>query len=165
MSGTKRTKRSEDDPLTNSFKLSGYFPYKARLFYTHVVGQISQVYETAYGMRAFEWRTMAILAENQPLTAAEVVEKSSMVKVTVSRAIARLRKRGWMIERTNRNDGRSKILRLSSAGWRVYEDLTPKMLDAERAVLSPLTPSETEELVRLMEKLRTGGNGSTGAAA
>lgn len=136
------------------FNLTEFFPYQTRLFYRHVVENVSRVYGTAYGLKPYEWRAISILGERQSLTPAEIVELSSMDKVSVSRAVAGLRGRGWLVERTNQKDGRSKLLKLSKAGRDAYHDLIPKMLEVEQKLLSSLSPDETRELVRLMKKLR-----------
>ncbi|MGB7241606.1 MAG: MarR family winged helix-turn-helix transcriptional regulator [Sulfitobacter sp.] len=138
----------------STFDLVGFFPYQTRVFYRHVFDIVSRVYMAEYEMKPHEWRTIAILGGGHSLTSAEIVERSSMDKVTVSRAVAGLRKRGWLVELTNRNDGRSKVLKLSKAGRDVFQDLVPKMLKIEQDILSPLSPDEADELLRLMKKVR-----------
>lgn len=142
-----------DDHGVTEFSLADFFPFQTRVFYRHVSDAVSRVYETRYGMKPYEWRTLAILGPANEYTALEIVARSSMDKVSVSRAIAGLQKRGWLILRTNRNDARSRVLKLSKAGRDVYADLVPRMLEVERALLSSLTPDETRDLQRLMKKL------------
>lgn len=140
--------------LESAFDLELFFPYQTRVFYRHVADLVSHVYQANYELKPYEWRTIAILGDDYSLTSAEIVERSSMDKVSVSRAVAGLRKRGWLVERTNQNDGRSKVLKLSQAGRALYHDLVPKMLEAEQELLSPLSPEEVGDLLRLMKKLR-----------
>jgi len=137
----------------DEFELSGFFPYQTRVFYRHVSNAVSRIYESLYAMKPYEWRTLAILGPNNEYTALEIVDRSSMDKVSVSRAISGLRKRGWLVMRTHKSDARSRVLRLSKAGRDAYADLVPRMLDVERSLLSALTPDETRELQRLMKKM------------
>ncbi|MFV0492005.1 MAG: MarR family winged helix-turn-helix transcriptional regulator [Pseudorhodobacter sp.] len=155
--------KDECDPVnrgsgkTDNFVLADFFPYQTRVFYKHVSQSVSRIYETRYGMKPYEWRTIAILGRDRALTAAQVVELSSIDKVSVSRAVSALRKRGWIIEKTNRKDGRSKMLQLSVAGIAAYDRLVPEMLAMERNLLAPLDSAEIAELRRLMEKVRLAG--------
>lgn len=138
---------------TDDFVLAEFFPYQTRVFYKHVSSAMSRIYETRYGMKPYEWRTIAILGRDRSMTAAEVVARSSIDKVSVSRAVSALRKRGWIIETTNRKDGRSKLLRLSVAGVAAYDSLVPEMKAMERRLLAALNPTEVVQLRQLMEKV------------
>lgn len=150
------------DPAPD-FRLQSFFPYLARIFYTQVSGSVSQLYENAYGMKRYEWRTMAILGQNSALTASEIVAASSMDKVSVSRAMTALRNRGWVTERTNRNDGRSRVLKLSRTGRQVYEALVPQMVDLESRLLADLSADEITTLKALLARVAsTAGTLKTG---
>lgn len=132
-----------------------FFPYLARVFYTQVSGAVSRIYENDYGMKRYEWRTMAILGQYHALTASEIVGVSSMDKVSVSRAITALRKRGWIVERTNKNDARSRVLKLSAAGREVFQTLVPQMTALEQNLLADLTTDEVAALKSLMARVAT----------
>lgn len=138
---------------SGEFSLADFFPFQTRVFYRHVSSAVSNIYETRYSMKPYEWRTLAILGPDNEFTALEIVAHSSMDKVSVSRAISGLHKRGWLIMRTNKNDARSRVLKLSRAGRDAYADLVPRMLEVERSLLSALTLEETRELQRLMKKI------------
>lgn len=139
---------------TDSQILPDFFPYETRLFYRHVFDAVSEVYVVRYGMKPYEWRTMAILGSGPEMTSAEIVARSSMDKVSVSRAVSSFRRRGWLIERPHRTDSRRKVLRLSKAGLAVLDDLVPRMKEIERALLADLTVDEVADLMRLMRKVR-----------
>lgn len=135
------------------FSLAEFFPYQTRVFYRHVSTAVSQVYESRYGMKPYEWRTLAILGPDNEYTALQIVDLSSIDKVSVSRAISAMNERGWLVMRTNSKDARSRVLTLSEAGREVYADLVPRMLELEKSILSVLTSDEQQELRRLMRKL------------
>lgn len=133
--------------------IEDFFPYQTRMFYRQVNSAVTRIYETRYNLKPYEWRTMAILGGEGEFTANEIVARSSMDKVSVSRAITALKQRKWILSKANRKDGRSRLLRLSSAGRTAYEDLVPLMLEVEDRLLSVYSGSEVEELRRLMAKL------------
>lgn len=78
----------------NPFKLADFYPYHARIFYKAVTDSVSQIYVSAYNVKAYEWRILAILGEYQGLSPLDIVELSSMDKVSVCRAVSALGKRG-----------------------------------------------------------------------
>lgn len=160
MAGKRRVRFEELTVETPELDLQAFFPYQARIFYKSVTDAVSKTYETAYNMKPYEWRTMVILGHDLSLTPAEIVERSSMDKVSISRAVSALTKRGWLDERSHCSDGRSKVLSLSRAGTKVYDDLVPKMLAVEEVLLSPLSGKERKELRRLMAKVRLGAGGA-----
>ena len=138
---------------TPDFILQAFFPYLARVFYTHVSGAVSGLYEEPFGMKRYEWRTMAILGQNPAMTASDIVAASSMDKVSVSRAITALRGRGWIAERANKADARSRLLRLSRSGREVYETLVPQMIALEEKLLADLSDAEIGTLKALMARV------------
>lgn len=154
---------AQDLPETGSlpdgepeFQLSSFFPYQTRIFYKHVSESVARIYEEEYGMKPYEWRTLAILGMSNTYTPAELVALSSMDKVTVSRAISSLTKRGWLLSRSNEIDGRSRILRTSAKGQKVFARLMPMMRNVEQSILSALDQGEVTELRRLMQKIVDG---------
>jgi DNA-binding MarR family transcriptional regulator len=147
------------DDAASNFTLSEFFPYQTRVFYRHISSAVSAIYENRYGMKPYEWRTLAILGPSNEFTALEIVALSSMDKVSVSRAISAMNERGWLVMRTNKLDARSRVLKLSKAGRSAYADLVPRMLELEHQMLSVLTPDEEQELRRLMKKLTLGNQG------
>ena len=107
------------------------------MFYSDVTRALSTVYQRDYGMMPAEWRTMAILGSTRPLAlqATEIVARSSMDKVVVSRAVKRMEERGFLVRESNAADGRSFLLKLSDEGRAVYEDLGPKLKAVEQRML------------------------------
>ncbi|RYG91772.1 MarR family transcriptional regulator [Loktanella sp. IMCC34160] len=136
-----------------SLILEEFFPFQTRMFYRQVSSAVSRIYETRYGLKPYEWRTMAILGTDGEFTANDIVVKSSMDKVSVSRAISALKTRKWVLFKPNKLDGRSRLVRLSNAGARAYEDLVPLMLQIEEKLLSVYTKDEVTQLRNLMGKL------------
>ena len=133
--------------------LEKFFPFQTRMFYRQVSSAVSQVYESRYGLKPYEWRTIVILGMDGEYTANEIIALSSMDKVSVSRAISALKRRKWVLSKPNMSDGRSRMLRLSSAGKTVYGELVPLMLEVEKRLLDVYSEDEVAELRRLICKL------------
>lgn len=136
------------------FDLASFFPYLVRLYYRAVSSAVSDVYTRRHGLTVSQWRTMAVLGPYRALSAGEIVEQSSMDKVNVSRAITGLRKAGLLKRDIDGDDRRRVSLRLTEAGLKVYEDLTPRMYEIEASLLEGLSDDERATLLRLMDKVR-----------
>ena len=136
------------------FDLQTFFPYLVRIYYRAVSQSVTNIYSTLYGLSVSEWRTMAVLGPHQPLSASEIVERSSMDKVNVSRAIAGLRKKGLLGRGVNTDDRRRIVLWLTERGLEVFRTLVPLVRELEVKLLDGLSEDERTTLIRLMEKVR-----------
>jgi DNA-binding MarR family transcriptional regulator len=97
---------------------------------------------------------MAVLGPHGTLSASEIVERSSMDKVNVSRAIKKLQKTGYLKRDIDGNDKRKAVLRLTEEGRKIHLALIPMIKDLEQNLLEGLTKEEVEQLKFLMEKVR-----------
>jgi DNA-binding MarR family transcriptional regulator len=143
----------DSEPRVAPFVLSRFFPYKVRVFYTAVTGAVRQLYMERHGLAVNEWRALVVLNEHEPLSATGIVDRSSMDKVSVSRAVATLEKRGLMERHVDPADRRRVLLRLTRAGRALVDDIVPLVTEVERDMLSVLTPEERTTLESLMEKV------------
>ncbi len=138
----------------DDFDLSSFFPYLVRIYYRAVSSSVTDIYATLFGLTVSEWRTMAVLGPYGVLSASEIVAGSSMDKVNVSRAIARLRKGGLLKRDIDGDDRRRSVVRLTDKGREVFRILVPKVLELEEKLFEGLTHQERHTLIRLMAKVR-----------
>lgn len=136
------------------FDLQTFLPYLIRVFYADVTTSLSQIYLRDHQLTPSEWRTMAILGLNRQLPAAEIVDRSSMDKVSVSRAVKKMHERGLLQKTDNADDGRSSLLSLSKTGSAVYSDLVPKVLGVEARMVEGLTSQEVSAFLGTMQRIR-----------
>ena len=136
-----------------AFDLKSFFPYQARLYYRAISQTIRKVYHEAYGFSPDEWRTLANLYNSEPMTSKEIVAQASISKVNVSRAIASLEKRNLIERHVDPTDRRRVLLRLNAKGKKIMRDLMPKVIEAEKSILSALNADEYKTLIQLMDKV------------
>lgn len=136
------------------FQLESFFPYLVRIYYRAVSRAVTSIYERDYGLTVSEWRAMAVLGNDQPLSAGEIVTRSSIDKVRVSRAIAGLTKAGYLERRVDEDDRRKVALQLTRSGQAVFEELVGKVLLLEDQMLAGLSNDEKEQLINLMARVR-----------
>ena len=133
--------------------LERFLPYRLSVLANRVSGIIAGAYAKDFGLTIPEWRVMAVLGRFPGLSAAEVVERTAMDKVRVSRAVAALRGAGRLERTTDDRDRRRTKLRLSPAGQAIYERIAPVALGYEARLLEALTPEERKTLDALLDRI------------
>ncbi len=139
------------------FELGNFFPYLVRIFYRSVSDAVAQSYQAPFDLRVSEWRTMAVLGPYEALSASEIVTRSSMDKVTVSRAIKGLQGRGLLKRDIDGDDKRRAVLRLTHEGQVIFSQIVPQVNASAEKCLAGLSGEERRILVSLMERVRMNG--------
>jgi DNA-binding MarR family transcriptional regulator len=146
----------------SELKLDAYLPYRLSVASNAVSGLISRAYQDRFGLTVPQWRLICVLAEDGGLTQGQLVARTVMDKVTVSRAAQGLFKRHLVSRFDHHADGRSHVLALSTAGASLYAEIAPLALAYEAALIAGLTPAEAEQLKRLLERLQTAAGDLSG---
>lgn len=133
--------------------LEKFLPYRLSVVTNRISGALSRHYADRFGIGIPEWRVIANLGRHPGITANEVVERSAMDKVTVSRAVAALEAKGLLARERDAGDKRKSRLTLSAKGQGVYAEIAPLALGFERELLTALTAEETAQLERIIDKL------------
>ncbi len=97
---------------------------------------------------------MAVLGSCKALSASQIVELSSLDKVSVSRAIKGLQAHGFLKRDIDNDDKRRAVLRLTAQGRKVFRRLVPLVKAREALCLAGLTETERDVLISLMERVR-----------
>ena len=105
------------------------------------------------GLTVTEWRILLHLAQQQALTASDIVRESGMEKSKVSRAVANLENLGLVERQLAEDDHRVKLLRMTELGKKRYHALVPRVLDWERELIAGLDAGEYRDLMYLLDKL------------
>jgi len=103
--------------------LNQFLPFRLLNASEHMSLQFAQRYRRKYELTRPEWRTFAILGEHGQITATDVGKLSHMHKTKVSRAIASLANRGWLVRERDQGDRRIEQLSLSARGRTNYAKL------------------------------------------
>ena len=142
------------DDSEAELKLDDYLPYRLATASSAVSGVIARAYQTRFGLTIPQWRLVCVLAGVGRLTQAQLVSRTFMDKVTVSRAAQGLVRRRLVERSDNTADGRSHVLSLTLDGRRLFADLAPVARAYEEAVIAQLEPSEVQLLRRLLGRLQ-----------
>ncbi|NDY96696.1 MarR family winged helix-turn-helix transcriptional regulator [Wenzhouxiangella limi] len=134
-------------------KLEEFLPYRLSVLSNQVSQGIARTYSERFGLSVTEWRVIAILGRFPAIPASQIVERSAMDKVAISRAVRRLLEAGLVLRQSDHSDRRAKPLSLSDEGQAVHAAIAPAALDYEQKLLAALTPDERRMLNTLLDKL------------
>ena len=133
--------------------LADYLPYRLAVVATRMLRDASRIYKSRRNpLTTAQWRTMAILANHEPLTATELCRISMLDKVAISRALAQLQRRGFVARHRLHDDRRAHHVTLTANGWRYYNELVPEMKRQEQTLRGLLRNGEAEALFTLLER-------------
>jgi DNA-binding MarR family transcriptional regulator len=137
----------------NKLRLQDYLPYRLSVAANAVSKLIARAYENRFDLKIPEWRLIAVLAEEGPLTPQVLCERTVMDKVTVTRAAQALLKRSLTRREPNSSDGRSHRLVLTASGERLYEQIAPLAIEYEALLLAGFDEREVRMLERQLRRL------------
>ena len=113
-----------------------------------------------------DWRVMMVLGSHPGTTASEVCQRTGMDKMSVSRAIAALARKRRVLRKPDPADGRRTLVWLSSAGQRLFDELSVSARERERQVFRGVGAQEQarlgETLDRLIDALVSADAGASG---
>ena len=135
-------------------RLDSYLPYRLSVASNAVSGLIARAYEDRFGLTVPQWRVVCVLAEDGGLTQVQIVARTVMDKVTVSRAAQGLVKRRLVTRTENKTDGRSHVLDLTPEGRSLHAEIAPLALAYEAALIAGLAPEDVTLLKRLLGRLQ-----------
>jgi DNA-binding MarR family transcriptional regulator len=134
--------------------LDDYLPFRLSVASNGVSRLIARAYEDRFGLTIPQWRLMAVLAEGG-MSQQQVVSRTAMDKVTVSRAARELVGRSLLARDASTTDGRSHLLTLTQMGRGLHAEIAPLAKAYEAALLAGLAPTEVATLKRLLVRLET----------
>ena len=134
-------------------ELEHFLPYRLSVLSNRISQEIARLYSKRFELTVTEWRLVAVLGRSPDLTATELVERTAMDKVAVSRAVASLEAQRRLTRTVDGEDRRRAKLRLSAKGQRVYDEVAPLALGYQQRLLSSLCPGDRAQLESLLARL------------
>ncbi|ESW92547.1 MarR family transcriptional regulator [Mesorhizobium sp. C280B] len=128
-------------------ELESFLPYRLYRLADAVSREFSRIYKDRHGLTRPEWRTLAGLGQHGTMTATALGEQSAMHKTKVSRAVAELERRRWLVRTPDEKDRRVEHLALTKAGVTAYREMVPLAKEFERELLERLGAEERAAIV------------------
>jgi DNA-binding MarR family transcriptional regulator len=96
---------------------------------------------------------MAVLGQQGAMSANAVIAQTTMDKVRVSRAVAKLLKANLITREADPQDRRRAILNLTGAGLEIYRQIVPLVQEVESEIVSALSGTERAVLDNALAKI------------
>ena len=149
----------------NVFELSSFLPFRLTILSNRLTRRVARFYSQRFKLSAPEWRTIAVLGQQGAMTANAVIVQTTMDKVRVSRAVAKLLKSGYITREADPEDRRRAILALTPKGAELYRQIVPLVQEVEAEILATLSAEDRSgldhALARIeayLDKTATGGD-------
>ncbi|PQO22134.1 hypothetical protein C2I36_14615 [Rhodobacteraceae bacterium WD3A24] len=137
-----------------TFSLDSYLPYRIERL-SQVIGEGSARFYRQHGIATQDWRVLVLLHSYGRLTASELVDRGTVPKAGISRAVARLTERGLVQGQADTADARRVNLCLTREGRDFVERFLPYNLARQERLLAALAPEEQAQLDRILCKLQS----------
>jgi len=105
-----------------------------------------------------QYVALMTLAEKGPLDQTALGRAAALDRTTSAIVIRALTLRGLVVRNRSERDRRSKIVSLTGDGRETLRAARAAAAEAQRRIVSPLTPREQEQLVRLLGKMALANN-------
>ncbi|GHE91910.1 MarR family winged helix-turn-helix transcriptional regulator [Thalassotalea profundi] len=133
--------------------LEDFFPYQLTHLQALVTNNIAQIYTGQFELTPQQWRVLAVLGNNSPLSAKEISIQANLEKMPTSRAIIGMLEQKLLLRSAHDGDKRSSLLSLTKKAETIYQQLVPLALKREQELLSVLTTKEQQQIKTMFEKL------------
>ena len=133
-------------PLEPVWRLGGsdYLPLKLLLVAKLIDLHVSRLLAAHSGLSVAEWRVVAQLGVLHNGSVREMARQACVDPSEVSRSVAALEKRGFVLRHPNERDRRSPRFSLTPAGKRHLAHFRPHWRRFQKALAAKLTPAERE---------------------
>jgi DNA-binding MarR family transcriptional regulator len=133
-----------------------FVPFRLNRLAAEVSAALSGEYQERYGLDIPEWRVLATLGfRSEPCSAQYIVHCTRTHKSTISRAVIALMKRQLVERVENEDDRREFALRMTAKGNALYQELIPRLLRKEQAILTCLSAQERKDFAGLLGKIES----------
>jgi len=109
--------------------------------------------EGRFGITRREWRIIALLAVDGPVSMGRLSERASLAPDRISRLFSSLQEKQLVGRVPDPQDRRRALVSLTPRGRSLYDELFPISVGIHQSVLSELTLSEMQTLDSLLSRL------------
>jgi len=132
--------------------LDQFTPYRVVALGHAISGKLARAY-AGQNLTIPEWRVLAVVSQADQLAARDVVKRTPMDKMTVSRAVASLEAKEFVIRTAHDADRRVATLSLSKTGRALFDRVAALALAFEADLLAALTQKERAGFLEILARL------------
>ncbi len=151
---------NDEAGAASRFDLAEFAPYRIAVLGREISERLGAAY-AGEGVTIPEWRVLAVVAEAPSVAARDVVAKTPMDKMAVSRSVASLETKG-LIARAPASDRRVSALKLTRKGRSVFDRIAAIALAYEEALLAALNDQQRRAFFDGLQRLESALRSSPG---
>lgn len=138
---------------STQLQLADFLPYKLSILANRISYAIAEAYSSRFHLTIPAWRVMAVLGLEDNLTAADLVSRTAMDKVAISRAVSSLLDMDCIHREMDEEDRRRSLLTLTPKGRDIYQRIIPLARRYEQDLLNQLSEQDQQALKTITNKL------------
>jgi DNA-binding MarR family transcriptional regulator len=127
-------------------KLEEFFPYRLAIAAEAFSRNLQDVYAREFGLSREEWRLMSILDGVGRISSLDIARRTTLDKVQVSRAAARLESKGLIARHIPDCDRRLREYECTANGRDLYLEARSKVNARAQAMLDAMPAAQREAL-------------------
>lgn len=135
-------------------RIESFFPYRLAVAAEAFSRQLVAVYGRRHGLSREEWRFLFLLAETGALDSLALAARTSLDKVQVSRAAARLEAKGLILRAIRPEDRRLRDYRITEAGRALFAGAFGEVEARAEAILAAMAPEDRAALFQGVSALQ-----------
>ncbi|MGC1505390.1 MAG: MarR family transcriptional regulator [Sulfitobacter sp.] len=133
--------------------LEGYFPYKLAATAEVFSRRLVDVYGRTFGLSREEWRMLLLLADAGELTSLTLAQRTTLDKVQISRAAAKLEDKGLISRSVHEADRRLRVYTCTPKGQGLFAEVFPKVEACANAMLGQMSAEDLQALTQGLQAL------------
>lgn len=130
------------------------FLYRIARLHATAGAPVVRICEGGHGVTRREWRLLLVLAQHGAMSSSELSQAAQLEWGLVSKTVGRLQSKNLVTRTPKPNDRRSVRIDLTDKGMLVYQQVFPKVIDINRALLAVLSESQLAELDTILSLLQ-----------
>lgn len=129
-------------------QIEEFFPYKLAVTADVFSRQLASVYGGRHGLSREEWRFLFLLEGSGGVSSLSLSQRTSLDKVQVSRAAARLEEKGLITRTVLGSDRRQRNYSITARGEALFRSAFAAVEARASAILGEMPPDDHAALVR-----------------
>lgn len=140
-------------PPAPDFDPQRFLPYLLNQAADTLGLEFQRIYKSRYGLLRTDWRVLFHLGCYGPMTAREICARGRLHKTKVSRAVATLESKRFVVREEVESDRRSATLSLTKAGRAAFQDLSSEAKRFDDKIRRSLPPGDADRLISMLRQL------------
>lgn len=113
---------------------------------------------SVYDLTPLQFAVLIVLSEQGSQDQVTLGGEIALDRTTITVVVRNLEERGLIVRDKSGRDQRSKIVSITAQGQALLNEVLPVVHQTQERIMAPLTPEESVQLLKLLEKMAEGNN-------